>query len=87
MNLSDVLTQTADVIGIIGVLLILVAYFMLQTNRLSAEGKTYSILNLIGAALVLHSLFFNWNTPAALMEGLWVIISFWGMLKSFQRKA
>ena len=64
-----------DVLGAIGVALVLGAYFLLQTGRLRAEALSYSLANGIGAALVVLSLCFEFNLAAFLLEGAWVVIS------------
>ena len=47
-----------DFVGTAGVIIILVTYFLLQTARLSSTDVSYSLLNLIGAALIALSLLF-----------------------------
>lgn len=72
----------SDVVGIIGVVLVLIAYYLLQANRLTASNTRYLQMNVIGSLLILFSLFFNWNTSAVLIEIMWFLISLWGMIKS-----
>ena len=48
-----------DVIGLIGVFLILISYVLLQLERIKANSLSYSIINLVGAILILYSLFYN----------------------------
>jgi hypothetical protein len=71
-----------DAIGIVGVGLILVAYLLLQTDRLQSRSATYSALNLIGALAILVSLAVDFNLSAALMEGCWVLISVYGLVRA-----
>lgn len=72
-----------DMIGIVGVGLTLLAYFLLHANYLTSEGKGFSLLNLIGASFVEYSLMFDWNTPAVIMEASWILISLYGTVKAF----
>lgn len=74
-----------DLLGNLGVLLIIVSYFWLQIGRISGQSKTYSIVNAIGAALVLVSLYFDFNLSAALIEGFWLIISLLGLVLGIRR--
>jgi paired small multidrug resistance pump len=78
--------QMYDVIGMLGVFGILLAYFLLQVRKLKADGFLYSLLNLIGAGCVLYSLFFKWNLFAVIIETIWVIISAYGIYKRFTTK-
>jgi hypothetical protein len=77
----DLLTQTADAIGIVGVVILLIAYFLLSTNKMSSQSLNYQLSNLIGAACILYSLFFNFNLASFLIETAWVIISIIGLYR------
>jgi hypothetical protein len=57
----------------------------MQLRRIVGTGVLFSLMNCIGAALILFSLLFNWNTPAALMEGTWMLVSLWGTLKALHQ--
>lgn len=76
----------SDFIGCLGALLVLVAYVLLQIGKMNAETFSYSFLNLIAAVMILISLMYAWNLPAALMEIAWIGISFFGIFKYFQRQ-
>nr|VFK25596.1 MAG: hypothetical protein BECKMB1821G_GA0114241_101449 [Candidatus Kentron sp. MB]VFK34489.1 MAG: hypothetical protein BECKMB1821I_GA0114274_107313 [Candidatus Kentron sp. MB]VFK76782.1 MAG: hypothetical protein BECKMB1821H_GA0114242_107413 [Candidatus Kentron sp. MB] len=70
-----------DIVGIIGVLLLLFSYLLLQIGKLSADLIAYSLMNFLGAAMILFSLVFDWNLAAALIEGSWALISAFGIYK------
>lgn len=76
-----------DLLGNLGVLLIIGSYFWLQVGRISGQSKAYSIVNAIGAALVLVSLYFDFNLSAALIEGFWLIISLMGLVLGMRKGA
>lgn len=76
-----------NTIGILGDILVMAAYFLLQLKKLKAETFIYSFLNLIGAALVLFSLCFSWNLPSALIESVWIIISFYGVIQALKARS
>ena len=56
-----------DLIGNIGVVVLMIAYLMLQLNKLSSSGLAYSLLNAIGASLIVVSLLVNFNLSAFIM--------------------
>jgi len=68
-----------DIAGLIGVVLIVVAYLLLQLGRLPSSAPSYSLLNAIGAFLVMASLWFDFNLSAFLMEVFWLLISLYGL--------
>ena len=70
-----------DLIGNIGVLLMVVAYLLLQLEKLSSSAISYLLLNALGAILVMISLAFRFNLSAFLMEAFWLLISLYGLAK------
>ena len=71
-----------DLVGFIGVLLIIVAYLLLQLDKLSSLSLSYSLLNAAGALLIIASLIFRFNLSAFLVEVFWFLISLFGLTKS-----
>ena len=72
-----------DLAGNVGVLLILVAYLLLQLGKLSSSSFSYSVLNALGALLLVISLLVNFNLSALLMELCWLLISLFALLRNF----
>ena len=71
-----------------GVLLMVIAYLLLQLEKLSSSAFSYLLLNAIGAVLVIISLRFRFNLSAFLMEAFWLLISLYGLIKPlFPRRA
>ena len=75
-----------DILGTLGVAIILVAYVMLQIGRLRSEHPAFSLMNAIGAAMILVSLWFQFNFASFLMEFFWLVVSLYGVGKYFWRK-
>ena len=76
-----------DLVGNVGVVVLMIAYLMLQLNKLRSDGLAYSVLNAIGASLIIVSLVVDFNLSALLMEIFWVLISFVGIYRYFRLKA
>jgi multidrug transporter EmrE-like cation transporter len=76
-----------DLIGNIGVVILIITFLMLQLNKLPSDGLAYSLLNAIGASLIVVSLLVDFNLSALLMEVFWVLISFVGIYRYFRLKA
>jgi len=70
-----------DIIGLLGVTLIVITYLLLQLDKIDAKSSLYSILNIFGSLFVLISLIKNWNLSAFLIEFFWLLISFYGLYK------
>ncbi|CAN5551608.1 hypothetical protein BH10ACI3_BH10ACI3_30020 [soil metagenome] len=75
-----------DIIGTLGVAVIILAYVMLQSGRLRSEHIAYSLLNAAGASLILISLYFSFNFPSFIVEFFWLLISLFGIAKYLRRK-
>jgi hypothetical protein len=73
-----------DFLGNVGVVLIIIDYLLLQLNRVSSNSLSYSLLNAIGASLIIISLLFNFNLSAFIMEAIWVVISLFGLYRYFR---
>ena len=71
-----------DLVGFIGVLLIVVAYLLLQLDKLRSSSPRYSLLNAGGALLVIVSLIFAFNLSAFIVEAFWFLISLLGLWRS-----
>ena len=76
-----------DLVGNVGVIVLMIAYLMLQLNKLSSDGLAYSLLNAISAGLIVASLLFNFNLSALLVEVFWVLISCLGIYRYFRLKS
>ena len=70
-----------DLAGNVGVLMMVVAYLLLQLEKLSSSAVSYLLLNAGGALLVILSLMFHFNLSAFLMEVFWLLISLYGLAK------
>jgi hypothetical protein len=75
-----------DLIGNVGVLLMVIAYLLLQLEKLSGSALSYLLLNALGAVLVMISLMFRFNLSAFLMEAFWLLISLYGLAKPLLSK-
>ena len=53
-----------NLIGGIGAAIVIVAYFATQRGRLSADDWRFPLANLLGALLIVISLFADWNLPS-----------------------
>src|ERR1051326_7509744 len=76
-----------DLVGNIGVVILMVAYLMLQLNKLRSDDLAYSLLNAIGASLIVLSLIVNFNLSAMVMEVFWVLISLVGIFRYVRLKS
>jgi hypothetical protein len=82
----EFLEAIADTVGLIGVLIILIAYLLLSLGRWSAMSFKYQWINFLGAWLILYSLYFHWNLSSVVIEIAWIIISLVGIYRVSRKK-
>ncbi|MBV5320909.1 MAG: hypothetical protein JZU62_04425 [Sulfuricurvum sp.] len=75
-----------DLIGILGVIIIIIGYMLLQLGKMDASDLSFSVLNTFGAFLIIISLLYDWNLASFIMEFTWMMISLYGILKYYKRK-
>lgn len=69
-----------DVLGVVGVLMVLGAYFLLVSERVRETGPLYTGANILGSALILVSLARHFNLAATVMQAAWIAITLIGIL-------
>ena len=75
-----------DLIGTLGVALILLTYFLNTAGLISKNKKLFYVLNTIGAALAVYaSLLINY-WPFVILEGAWTLVSIYGLMKTMKIK-
>jgi hypothetical protein len=83
--LHDLLTDWYNIIGIIGVLLILWTYLMVQIGRMDAPTNMgYSVVNLVGSVMIVVSLIYHFNLASFIIEIAWVLISIYGIFRCWR---
>ena len=71
-----------DLLGNVGVAMILIAYMLVQLGRLDARGLVASLVNAAGAGLVVLSLSVDFNLSAFVVETMWCLISLFGVARA-----
>ena len=74
-----------DVIGLIGVALLIVTYALLQLDKIDPKGFWYSFNNLLVAIIVTVSLIVKMNPASMVIEIFWFLISLYGVIMYFTR--
>ncbi|MGH9880301.1 MAG: CBU_0592 family membrane protein [Pyrinomonadaceae bacterium] len=75
-----------DVVGAIGVVMLMLAYLLLQIGKLESKSLVYSVLNALGASLIVISLVFDFNLAAFVIEIFWIAISLIGIYRTLRAR-
>lgn len=85
------MTVTFDwtmIVGLVGMIVTLLAYFLLQARKLHGNGLIYQLMNAVGALGVTLSLLFGtFNLAAFLLEAAWFVISIYGIVVARRARA
>lgn len=78
--------EVSDVVGLIGVAITLLAYFLLNIHKIKASSFMYPFLNALGSLMILFSIHYAWNIAAWVMEVCWLLVSLYGVFGYFLRQ-
>jgi hypothetical protein len=76
-----------NLFGVIGMALLLSGYFLQQQKVIAGDSPEYLGLNLAGCIGLIISLLWFWNLPVFLLECIWALISLYGLVRWWMRKA
>ena len=68
-----------------GTALVVLAYYLLQLEKVDPKGLKYNLMNFFGAVLLLISLSFTFNLASYIIELFWIGASLIGLWKFFRR--
>ena len=75
-----------DIVGTVGVGLILLAYFLATGKLIAGDGKLFYVLNIIGAGLACYASYLIGFLPFVILEATWVLVSLYGLMKAMKIK-
>jgi hypothetical protein len=73
--------ELADIIAIIGVSLLLLAFFLQTLKIIKTESLTYSLLNFIGAGIAGYASLLIPFIPFVVLEGAWCLVALVSIIK------
>ncbi|MDE2356107.1 MAG: hypothetical protein KGL69_05075 [Alphaproteobacteria bacterium] len=79
--------SASDLAGLLGVVLILVAYALVQLRRLDATSLGGSAMNFTGSTLILLSLVRTFNLSAFIVEAAWALIALYGVVRRLRERS
>jgi len=77
----------SDYIGFAGVAVMLVAFFLNVTGKLSQESMPYILMNFLGGGVSCFASVLIHYVPFIILEGCWTLVSFWALIQYFRKKS
>lgn len=71
-----------NIIGWTGTVLMIIAFFLVSTDRVKSNYVSYQLMNLFGAAFLGIYVFCQRAWPALIFEIIWVLIAIYAMIKN-----
>ena len=78
--------QTVDWLGFVGVLQILLAYFLNVTGKVTNKSLVFILPNLIGAIMACAASILLDYLPFIILEGIWALIALFSLMKYIKPK-
>jgi len=75
-----------SIIGWAGMLMIILAYFLLSTKKLKSNSVTYNLLNFFGALGILVNTFVTKSWPSVALNGIMMGIAIYSIAKKIKAK-
>jgi hypothetical protein len=73
--------EMQDLLGALGVGLILLAYFLSVFSFIEKEGSLFFLLNIVGSALACIASVLIQYIPFVVLEGVWFLVSVLGFMR------
>lgn len=74
-----------DIVGTIGVGIILIAYFMNIFSFIKKDGVLFYVMNIIGASLACYASILINYLPFIILEATWAMVSVLGLVKVLKK--
>ena len=70
-----------DIIGSIGVFILLLAFVLNLLNKISGKSLVYFLMNIVGAGLACYASYLINYIPFIILEGVWTVVSLIALLR------
>lgn len=77
----------SDIIGWIGAILLISAYFLVSNKKISPTSATYQLMNLLGAFGAGVNVFAKAAYPSLALETVWGGIALFGLYKALKKQS
>jgi len=77
---------TTDWVGSIGVAILLLAFFLNLTGKLSRDSISYILMNVIGAGMACAASIMLNYIPFIILEAAWTLVSLFSLVKYAMKK-
>lgn len=76
-----------DILGWLGMILLLAAYTLLSLKKLRGDGWAYQLMNMIGGLALASNSAYHGAIPVAILNVSWFIIGIFGFVSARRKRA
>ncbi|WP_431196280.1 CBU_0592 family membrane protein [Maribacter dokdonensis] len=77
---------TIDILGWIGSLLLVTAYWLNSKNLINAQTRVYQLLNIVGSLTLMINTFYYGAYPSSSVNIIWLLMGLYHITKIFKNK-
>jgi hypothetical protein len=81
------MTLAINLLGWIGAAVLLLAYWLVSTQKTAGDSRTYQVMNLLGATLVLANSLYYGAYPSVGVNAAWIAIGAFTLAKQASARA
>ena len=70
-----------QLLSAIGAVLILLAFWLLQTHRVRPDDRGYQLMNLVGAMLLATAAFMTEGWAFVVLNTVWALVALWALIR------
>ncbi len=78
--------ETENIIGTVGVSLLLLAFFLNLFRIISVDNRLYTLLNLAGAGIACYASWLIGFMPFVILEGTWAAVALVALIRPLVKK-
>jgi hypothetical protein len=81
------MTLFVEIVGWIGALLVLIAYMMVSTGRLSGHSPVFQSMNAVGATLFVLNTWWHGALPSMVLNIIWSVVGFVTLWRYYRKRS
>ena len=81
MRIKEMFDEAHEIVGWIGTVLILLAYFLLSIGQIQAESALYQMANALGGIFLVYASVKTKDFPLIVLNAIWFLIAVYALLK------
>jgi hypothetical protein len=87
METMDSYQLFVEIVGWIGMILILGAYGLITTNRVKSDTFSYQLMNALGSIGLIINALYNEAYPLFVLNVIWEMIALFGLYQSIKKSS